>query len=157
MKKRNNHLDEMQEKKMLQIEHNSFWMCFWGLFAAIYIQIALGNGDIRCIGGEAVVLTVVALYLLVDCIRNGIWDRKLQPNRKTNMVLSLVTGLAIGGFWFVLSYHRYHKLIGSLATFVIVAVSMGALVMLCLSLTEAIYRKRKKQLDEQADREEEEL
>ena len=40
MKKSN--LDEMQEQKLLKIEHNGFWFAFFGLFAAIMIQLALG-------------------------------------------------------------------------------------------------------------------
>ena len=30
-----NRLDEMQEQKMLQTEHNACWLAFWGLLAAL--------------------------------------------------------------------------------------------------------------------------
>ena len=33
-------LDEMQEQKMLQIEHNGCWLAFIGLFAVILVQLA---------------------------------------------------------------------------------------------------------------------
>jgi len=34
-----NRLDEMQEQKMLQIEHNACWLAFWGLLAVMFGQI----------------------------------------------------------------------------------------------------------------------
>lgn len=43
MKKKTN-LDEMQEKQLLHIEHNACWIAFWSLFAAVYIQLAMGHG-----------------------------------------------------------------------------------------------------------------
>lgn len=156
MKQRKNNLDEMQEMKLLHIEHIGCWLGFWGMFAAIYIQVAVGNGDLRSIGGESVVLCITAIYLLASCIRNGIWDRKLKPNLKTNGMISIGTGLAVGGFWFLRSYYSYHSLAGSLATFVIMALLMGVLVLLTLNLTLALYKRRRHQLDEQADREERE-
>lgn len=78
MKKKNN-LDEMQEQKLLKIEHTGFWLGFWGLAIIIYIQLAMGNSGFAYIGGETVILLLMALYTSVVCIRNGIWDRKLKP------------------------------------------------------------------------------
>ena len=40
MKKgKKNRLDEMQEQKMLRIEHNCCWLAFFGLFAVILVQL----------------------------------------------------------------------------------------------------------------------
>ena len=39
MKKRKNRLDEMQEQKLLKIEHNACWLAFWGLLAVMFGQI----------------------------------------------------------------------------------------------------------------------
>lgn len=36
-------LDEMQEIKMLKIEHYSFWALYGGLAAALVIQVARGR------------------------------------------------------------------------------------------------------------------
>ena len=36
-------LDEMQEQKLLRIEHNGFWIGFWGLVLAMAVQIALAD------------------------------------------------------------------------------------------------------------------
>lgn len=154
MKKSKNNLDEMQEQKLLHIEHTGYWIGFWGLFAAVYFQIAIGNAGIECLGGEIAVLGVMSLYLLAGCLKNGIWDRKLQPNLKTNLIVSLVTGLAAGVFWFVVSYRNYHALAGSIATFSVMFVFVGGAVLALLSLFTGIYKRRKCQLDQQAEDEE---
>ncbi len=151
MKKKKSNLDEMQEKKLLNIEHNACWIAFWGLFAAIYIQIALGNGGIQHLGGEIVIMIVLSVYICVSCIKNGIWDRKLNPNFTTNLVASLITGLGLGIFWTLVSYHRYHAPIGSLAVGILIFLSTTGAVLLLLSLTTAAYKRRKKKLEDGPD------
>ena len=154
MKKRKNNLDEMQEKKLLKIEHNGCWIAFWSLFAVIYLQIAIGNGGLERLGGEIAVMLVLSIYLMVSCIRNGIWDRQLKPNLKTNFMISLVTGLVFGIYWFVISYHNYHKFAGSLATFALIFISIGGLSLILLQLATMAYQHKKKRMDAEADREE---
>ncbi len=156
MKKRKSNLDEMQEQKLLRIEHNACWLCFWGLLAVIYIQMAMGNNDIRAIGGESLILLIASGYILFTCLKNGIWDRNLKPNGKTNLGLSLLAGLAFGGFWGIISYVRYHALAGSVATFVVMFLSISVLTMLALTFTSGICKRRKNQLDAKIDEEENE-
>lgn len=148
MKKNKSNLDEMQEKQLLQIEHNACWIAFWGLFAAIYIQLAIGNGGIERLGGESVIMIILSLYICVSCVKHGIWDRKLKPNLKTNLVVSLIAGLGIGIFWALVSYHRYHALAGSLAVGVFILIVVTGLALALLSLTTAVYNRRKKQLED---------
>lgn len=156
MKKMKSNLDEMQEQKLLQIEHRGCWLAFWGLFIAIYAQLAMGNKGFEAIGGESIVMLILGAYMLIACIRNGIWDRTLKPNHKTNLTISLITGLAVGGFWFITSYLNYHMFWGSVATFIFMFIFISLLIFACLSLTSAIYKRKKKHLDEQADKEENE-
>lgn len=156
MKLHKSNLDEMQEQKLLKIEHTCCWIAFGGLLAAMYIQIAIGNGGISYIGGECIVLLIMSVYLVTDCIRNGIWDRRLKPNAKTNLTLSLTAGLLLGGIWSIISYRNYHKLIGSIAIFAIIFISVTFLVLAVLSALTAIYQQKKKQLDDLAEKEEHE-
>lgn len=157
MKKNKNNLDEMQEQKLLKIEHNGFWIAFWGLFASVYIQMAIGNTGFDKIGGEAVLMTVIAVYLFVSCIKNGIWDRKLKPNFKTNMIISLIVGAFFGVYWFFVSYNNYHALVGSIATGVMMFIQLGGSVLLFLSLATAIYNKRMKKLENEPEEDENEV
>ena len=51
LKKEKNRLDEMQEQKMLQIEHNGCWLAFWGLGIVLIVQRCLGV-DFRYVAGD---------------------------------------------------------------------------------------------------------
>lgn len=147
MKRKQSNLDEMQELKLLKIEHIGCWLAFWGLFAAILVQTVLDFGG-RSILGEQILLIVLSLYLVIACVKNGIWDRKLKPTFKTNLLLSLGSGCGMGIFWGVVSYYRYHALVGSIATFVFILFFIGILVFLCLSAASSLCKKRQKKLDD---------
>ena len=96
MKKTKSNLDELQELKLLKIEHNGCWLAFWGLLAVILTQIAIGNDSKQDLSGEWIVFMCLALYLTVGCIRNGIWDRKLKPNFKNNIMASSIAAVVWG-------------------------------------------------------------
>ena len=55
------------------------WFAFWGLLAAILIQCALDTGDLKNIVGELIVFMSLAGYILIGCLKEGIWDRRLKP------------------------------------------------------------------------------
>lgn len=151
MKKMKNNLDERQELKLLKIEHNGCWMAFWGLLLAIVIQQALGQGGMKNIAGEWVVFMCLAIYLMIGCMRNGIWDRKLKPDFKTNLVASVLAGAAIGVFWFFVSYHNYHSFVGSLATGAFMCFAVGVLCFIALTIASGVYKKRVQKLEELED------
>lgn len=149
-----NYLDEMQEMKMLKIEHIGCWLAFWGLTLSIMLQAAFGGNDLKDTMGEAIVLFVLAAYLSIACIKNGIWDRRLKANPKTNLFLSLLTGGLTGAFWFVSTYIKYHFLFASILTFIFMMVFTSIFVMICLSIVSSIYNKRKQHMEALADEEE---
>lgn len=152
MNKRKNNLDEMQEQKLLRIEHNGAWFAFWGLLIAILIQSLNGGAnEFRNIIGELVVFLGLDLYLLVACMKNGIWDRKLRANTKTNIIVSLVGGTVVGLLYFISSYLKYHKLLGSIATGIIMLSMTAILTFIALSACVSIYKKRVKKLEEDGD------
>ena len=43
--KSNKQLDEMQESKLLKIQERGFWLVFWILFAAIFVQALIASID----------------------------------------------------------------------------------------------------------------
>ena len=51
-KGKKNQLDEMQEQKLLHIERNGCWFCFWSLLAAILIQMAVCEDVATAMLGE---------------------------------------------------------------------------------------------------------
>lgn len=64
MKKHN--LDEMQELKLLKIEHRACWLAYWGLLVTIILQMLLGNHRFENLVGEYFVfLHYVYTWLLI--------------------------------------------------------------------------------------------
>lgn len=154
MKKKNN-LDEMQELKLLKIEHNGCWLAFWGLIAVIVIQMLMGNESPRNISGELCILLILSLYIVIACVKNGIWSRRLKANLKVNAVASIIAGLATGLIFFLISYHNYHSLTGSIAVFIFMMFFTAVICLAALSLVTGIYKRRRRLLDSNDDSDEE--
>lgn len=148
MMKRKNNLDERQELKLLHIEHNGCWIAFWGLVISMMLQLVFGNSSPENLAGEWIVFMCLAIYLMAGCIKNGIWDRTLKPNFKTNVIASGIAGSIMGIIWFFVSYHNYHNLIGSIMTGIFMFFSVGILCLVMLMISSQIYKKRVKKLEE---------
>ncbi len=153
MKKKNN-LDEMQELKLLKIEHRGCWLAYWGLLATIILQMLLGHNSFQNLMGEYLVFFALCIYLVIDCIRNGIWDRRLKPNFKTNFLLSGFAGTVSGLIYFIISYRNYHNLFGSIATFLFMLLFVSISCLVLLTLTAKMYQTHKNKMEQDADTDE---
>lgn len=143
MKLQKNNLDEMQEQKLLKIEHNGCWLAFWGLLAAIIIQTILFDENvITSIAGEWILLFCLSLYLSISGLKNGIWDRRLKPNGKTNAILSLISGLVCAMIFSITTYLKYGSLVGSAATGIFMFIFIFALTFVTLCLSVKVYHKK---------------
>lgn len=148
MKKRQNMLDEMQENKLLKIEGAGFWLAFAGLLAAIIIQV-LVHPDLRQIAGELAVFFIMSVYLIVLCLKNGLWSRTPAPTVKGNVISSAAAALAIGIVLIVRSQLILHKGFSegfAVVFFLSMAVVFGG-CFATLEVTRAIYRRRRSKLD----------
>lgn len=142
-KKRKNKLDERQEQQLLQIEHNGFWLAFWGLAIAYIVQVFIyGAEQQEVFTGEFVIFLCIALYMVVSCIRYGIWDRKIAPSPKTNLFCSGIAGIISAIFYFVDSYHDYHAFWGAVATGVYMLFFVAVVCFVALSFATFLYRRR---------------
>ncbi|MBQ3482129.1 MAG: hypothetical protein IJH48_07420 [Oscillospiraceae bacterium] len=151
MKNVKSNLDEMQEAKLLQIEHNGCWLAFWGLLAAIVAQLFIfGMENFRYLAGEWVVFMALAVYLGEACLRSGIWDRRLKADRKTNLIVSLVASVAAGLILGAVALVRYHSVSGAVAGFVICFAAVFAGCFLLLSLTAREYKKKLAKLEDES-------
>ena len=148
-------LDEMQEAKLLGIEHNGCWLAFWGLLAVIVVQLfVFGMENFRYIAGEWVVFMALAVYLGEACLRNGIWDRRLKADRRTNLIVSLVASAAAGLIFGAVALARYHSVSGAAASFAISFVAVFAGCFLLLSLTAREYKKKLAKLEDESSEDE---
>ena len=107
MKERKSNLDERQEQALLKIEHNGCWLAFWGLLIAMVVQLIVYGFDMKLLAGEWIVFMALCLYIWSSCLKQGIWDRQLKPDRKTNLLASLVAGLAFGALMFFSNWKNF--------------------------------------------------
>ena len=133
-----NQLDEMQEQTLRCIEANGFWLLWSGLLLAILVQIIL-HAPASQWGGELIVFMIGCIYIVIECTRNGFWDRHLSANAGTNMLLSLVAGVVVmvvtglaNGYWLL-----------ALIPGVITGILCFVILQLCMHATE----KQRKKLD----------
>lgn len=156
-KKIKNNLDEMQEQKMLKIEHNGCWFAFWGLFVSMLVQALIyGRTDWRYVAGEWIVFMCLAIYLAIDCIRNGLWDRRLSPTPAVNMAASLIAGIVIFIFHFCMSYKNYNNFWGSAAVGLFMGLITFGACFVALQMCTAIYKRRVKTLEKDENEEDKE-
>ena len=151
-KKMKNKLDEMQEQKMLKIERNGCWFAFWGLLAVLLIQVIVYGYEYnswRYMVGEWIVFMCLALYISIDCLRNGIWDRRLSPTPAVNACASAIAGIIVGTINFVVIYRRHHVLSGSAASGAFLGVMTFVLCFTALTCGVSVYKKRVKHLEQE--------
>lgn len=152
MKKWKNKLDEMQEQKMLRIEHNGCWLAFWGLVIAIIAQIMYYGPDCsEEIIGEFIVFMCLACYIAIGCVINGIWDRKLAPSWKVNLCTSLIAGVVGGAIRFIISYREYQMAAAGAAVGFLVGIYTFAGCFILLSIALFIYKWRENRLENETE------
>ena len=146
MKKSN--LDEMQEQALLKIEHYGFWLAFWGLLTIMAIQALLGVAFSSLLG-EWIIFMVLCVYAVVSCLRHGLWDRNLKPNLKTNLLVSILPGLAVGVFDMLLFRENETEPLDYLLIGAVPAIITFVLCFGVLPVCTALYKKRRQKLDQE--------
>lgn len=136
----------MQETKLLKIEHFGMWIAFWGLLAAVIIQMVLG-ADFRQLAGEWIILLIVCIYLVVACLKNGIWDRHLKPNLKTNLMLSLLAAVVVAAATAVMNLRQGLSYAYLPLNIAIIAGFTFLLCLGALQITVLIYKRRHEELE----------
>ena len=145
MKKSN--LDEMQEQEMLKIEHYGCWMAYWGLLAAMVIQMVMRVPGAQMLG-EWIIFVIMSLYICIACMRKGIWDRRLKANWKTNLVISLLAAVVVAVLVVLSNPYLSEPLDYVLTT----GLTGGFTFVLCfaaLSIGMKLYKKRREKLDQE--------
>ena len=150
--KRKSNLDERQEQKLLEIESHGCWLAFWGLLAAMVVQLVVYGFDMASMAGEWIVFMALALYIAFACLKNGIWDRRLKANARTNLIVSLMAALGLGVVNFFAVWGKYpYKPVGAAAAGVISAVVTFVICFLGLSISSRVYTKRQKRLEQEPE------
>lgn len=152
MKNWKNNLDERQEQTLKEIESRGFWLAFFGLFAALVVEQIVYGWEFEQKAGELIVFLALAVYIMYGCLKNGIWDRHLKPNPKTNLLVSLTAGLAVAVINFFSIWGKFpDKLMGCLAGALVTAVMTFVMCFAALSLAAAATKKRQKELEKEPE------
>ncbi len=141
-----NHLDEMQDQKLLKLEEYGFWVMFWALVCAIAIQLIIG-GSIKEVLGEIIVLLIGSVYISVTTLKNGLWTRTSLPTRKGNVLVSIVPAVLIGAIHIFKMIQSNSMETKPLLITVAVAVAVYAGCFVILEVFRIAYNKRRAALD----------
>ena len=77
--KTKNVLDERETQEMYRIEHRGMWGMYALLCAAVVVQMLFGAGFAQ-VAGEAFVIAVVSVGMIIAYARRGIWDADARPS-----------------------------------------------------------------------------
>ena len=150
-----NHLDEMQDQKLLKLEEYGFWIMFWGLAVSIVVQLIIGS-TIKEVLGEIIILFLGTVYITATTLKNGLWTRTSPPSKKGNAVVSIIPAVLIGvinGIRMIQNNKMDTKSFLFTAE-IMVAVYAGCFIL--LEVFRTTYSKRREALDDIDDTESEE-
>ena len=148
-----NQLDEMQERTMLTIESRGFWLV-WSLLLVVLLVEGLLDFTMREMAGTWAVFMISCVYIVVACLRAGLWSRNIKATIGANLVGSLISGVVIGVFTFI-KMSAYDAPLSIML--VIAGIAAGitfVLALVVLQLCSAAYKKRHEQLENEFEKEE---
>ena len=148
-----NQLDEMQEHTMLTIESRGFWLV-WSLLLMVLLVEGLLDFTMREMAGTWAVFMISCVYIVVACLRAGLWSRNIKATIGANLVGSLISGVVIGVFTFI-KMSAYDAPLSIML--VIAGIAAGitfVLALVVLQLCSAAYKKRHEQLENEFEKEE---
>ena len=145
-----NQLDEMQEHTMLTIESRGFWL-IWSLLFVVLLVEGLLDFTMREMAGTWAVFMISCVYIVVACLRAGLWSRNIKATIGANLVGSLIAGAVVGVFVFIKMSAYDAPLSIMLAGAGIAAGTTFVLALVVLQLCSAAYKKRHEQLENEFD------
>ena len=92
--KTKNVLDEREMQEVYRIEHRGMWGMYTLLCAAVVLQMLFGAGFAQ-VAGEAAVIAVVSVGMIVAYARRGIWDADARPSTRGNALYAALCALAV--------------------------------------------------------------
>ncbi|MDO4321039.1 MAG: hypothetical protein Q4C61_00795 [Lachnospiraceae bacterium] len=155
---RKNNLDEMQEQKLLHIEKNGFWILYFLLAVEMVIKCVLGAPK-NSLLGEFICFMAVSVYMLFMCVKNGIWDRHLKGDAKTNLLLGLLAGGIVTALNVLVYVIRAERTVGWLPILLLSAAAGFLTFFITFSLTSILvfFCKRTEERLEKEPEEDEEI
>lgn len=143
-------IDERQELEMMRVERVSFWIMFFSLIIAIFVQLLVLGFDFEHVAGEFIILLTVAVWATIGYTRCGAWDYFTKPGMKSYVIYSLGGGFIFGLMVPLTWYFKYDTpLLSCLLTFAINFAILFPLLFLTLWLVGSIVKKRQEKLQQE--------
>ena len=114
------------------------------LLAALIIESLLGFAP-REMAAEWFIFMLGCAYSVISDLRAGIWDRRLKPNTKTNVVVSVAGGVAVF-VWGLIKFAEFGMGVAVLQA-VIMGICTWVLCFALLQLSMKAYKKRHAELE----------
>lgn len=145
-------LDEMQEQNLRKLESWGYWLTWGALLLSMMIQMLVYKDEAaKYLKGEWIVFMASNLYMVIGCVRLGIWSRRGIPSFKNILLISLLAGLVTGIFVAVYNYLIYGDVLTALATVILASLFTFVLCLLVLVVSLSAYKKRRQKLDSEGD------
>lgn len=145
-------LDEMQEQNLRKLESWGYWLTWGAMLLSMMIQMLVYKDEAaKYLKGEWIVFMASNLYMVIGCVRLGIWSRRGVPSFKGLCLISLLAGLVTGIFVAVYNYLIYGDVLTALATVILASLFTFVLCLLVLVVSVSAYKKRRQKLDSEGD------
>lgn len=148
MKMPKSKLDEMQEQKLKKAESIGLYLTAAGLAAAMLIQGFMGAPPVQ-MAGEFFVFEGLCIYMIVCSLKNGIWDRFLNPSIKANAIASLIAGIVVFFINYGITAAYGYTGAEAVKDIAIISVCTSLVCFVSYIILVKIYKKRREKLDEE--------
>ena len=132
-------LDEREMHEMYRIDHRGLWAMYTLLCAAVVVQLFFGAG-VAQIAGEACVIALISVAMIIAYARRGIWDAHARPSARGNAAYAALC--ALGVTVVSLGMHR-----GAMRALVLGAGTFALCFLLLCVLMAYVKRRQKQQGD----------
>ena len=90
-------VDERQRTEFYKAGNICFYFVWYALLLSILLQVIFWKAPARQIVAELAIFLLSGILMLALLISKGIWGIHSNTNKKTNLIASALTGIAIGG------------------------------------------------------------
>jgi len=142
-------VDERQEREMMGIERIGFWIMYFGLVAALLVQLLVLDFDIAHLSGKLTMLLIGTAWLVVGYYRKGLWDYFFNPGIKSYTFTGVIAGILNGIMLFFFYYFRLNlSLAESLRSSAIWFLAMFIVTFLLTALHGTVIKRRRMKLQQ---------
>lgn len=136
-------VDERQEKELMQIERKTFWVGYFLMVVVILIQCLIFDNPIKMVIGELSIIIVQCIYLVVSCVRKGVWSYCVKPTFKNNVIASIIGSAIVAIFMVLLIVFRKSNLSlqQKAIIFILPVVVVFFIVLILLTISSKFFKR----------------